>query len=65
MGQIKYGSHMYRALETHFMLYLTLFKLYLQRFVDYYPTIEKDIRKGTITSITCLNDGEISGTAKS
>ena len=52
MGQIKDGN-LYRALEAHFMFYLTLFKLYLQR---YLPMIEKDIREGIITSITCLKN---------
>lgn len=53
-GQIKDGNHRYRALEAHFMLYLTLFNLYLQRFVDNYP----NYRKGYlwITSITFLKN---------
>ena len=56
MGQIKDDHYMYRALEEHFVLYLKIFKLYLKIFVDYYPMIEKDIREGIITSITCLKN---------
>ena len=47
---------MYRTLETHFMLYLILFKMYLQIFVDYYPMIKKDIHEGIITSVTRLKN---------
>ena len=45
---------MYCALEAHFMLYLTLFNLYLQRFVDNYPNYRKGY--SWITSITFLKN---------
>ena len=49
MGQIKDGKHMYRALEAHMILYLTLYKNYVQNLVEGNIVAEKDLRE-TITA---------------
>ena len=47
---------MYRALEAHFTLYLTLYNLYVQTLVDRYPLIEKDLKEGIVNAITNLQE---------
>ena len=45
MVQIKEDKHMYRALEAHTTIYLALYQLHLEKFLEVNPTIEK---RGTI-----------------
>ena len=49
--QIKSGKQVYRSFEGYFTLYLSLYKIYLQKFIDTNPLIERDIRSGIINSI--------------
>ena len=48
--QIKSGKHVYRLFEGYFTLYLSLYKIYLQKFIDTNPLIKRDIRSGIINS---------------
>ena len=48
--QIKSGKHVYRSFEGYLTLYLSLYKIYLQKFIDTNPLIERDIRPGIINS---------------
>ena len=58
MGQIKDGKHMYRALEVHMILHLTLYKSYVQNLVESNIVVEKNLRETITTAITNLqNDG--------
>ena len=54
--QIKSGKHVYRSFEGYLTLYLSLYKIYLQKFVDTNPLIEGDIRSGIINSIENLKN---------
>ena len=49
---------MYRALEAHMILYLTLYKNYVQNLLESNITLEKDLRETIAAAITNLqNDG--------
>ena len=52
MVQIKEGKHVYRALEAHTTLYLALYQLYIEKFLEVNPTIEKELREGVVNAIT-------------
>ena len=54
--QIKSGKHVYRSFEGYLTLYLSLYKIYLQKFIDTNPLIERDIRSGIINSIENLKN---------
>ena len=54
--QIKSGKHVYRSFEGYLTLYLSLYKIYLQSFIDTNPLIETDIRCGIIKSIEKLKN---------
>ena len=47
--QVKSGIDVYRSFEGYLTLYLSLYKIYLQKFIDTNPLIERDIRSGIIT----------------
>lgn len=50
MGQIKDGKHMYRAIEAHLTLYLSLYKIYIEELVE--NNMAKDLREGITTAVT-------------
>ena len=50
--QIKEGKYMYRALETHFSMYLALKKLYMKKFID--DHLEKGFREAVIDAVSNL-----------
>ena len=52
--QIKSGKHVYRLFESYLTLYLSLYKIYLQKFIDTNPLIGEDIWSGIINSIENL-----------
>ena len=52
IGQIKDRTYLYRALETHFVLYLALYKLYIEKFIDESQLIEKDLKAVVVDAIT-------------
>ena len=52
LAQIKYGKHMYRALEEHFVLYLALYKLYISAFVEKNKVIEREMKEAVVEAIT-------------
>ena len=54
--QIKSGKHVYRSFEGYLTLYLSLYKIYLQKFIDTNPLIVGDIRSGIINSIENLKN---------
>ena len=54
--QIKSGKHVYGSLEAYLTLCLFLYKIYLQRFLDTNPLIERDIRSSRINSIENLKN---------
>ena len=54
MGQITDGKHMYRALEAHMILYLTLYKNYVQNLVENNIVVEKDLWETITAAITNL-----------
>ena len=56
MGQIKDCYHMYRALEAHMILYLTLYKSYVQNFVESNIVVENDLRQTITAFITNLQN---------
>ena len=45
---------MYQALEAHMLLYLTLYKNYVQNLVESNSVVEKDLWKTITTAITNL-----------
>ena len=47
---------MYRALDLHFTLYLALYKLYIEKFINTYPIIEKELKETVVNAITNLID---------
>lgn len=47
---------MYRALEAHFSLYLALYKLYIDKFIDSHQIIERHLKEGVVNAITSLSD---------
>ena len=47
---------MYRALDAHFTLYLALYKLYIEKFINTYPIIEKELKETAVIAITNLID---------
>ena len=55
MGQIKDSKHLYRALEAHTVLYLSLYKIYIETLIDNNILVEKDIREGVIDAINELD----------
>ena len=59
MGQIKEGKHLYRALEAHFILYLSIYRKYIAKLTEFHPIIEKDVREHFCKLSTLLeNDSE-------
>ena len=54
--QVKSGIDVYRSFEGYLTLYLSLYKIYLQKFIDTNPLIERDIRSGIINSIENLKN---------
>ena len=54
--QIKSGKQVYRSFEGYLTLYLSLYKIYLQSFIDTNPQIETDIRCGIIKSVEKLKN---------
>ena len=54
--QINSGKHVYRSFEGYLTLYLSLYKIYLQKFIDTNPLIVGDIRSGIINSIENLKN---------
>ena len=59
MGQIMDGKHMYHALEAHMILYLTLYKNYVQNLVENNIVVEKDLWETITAAITNLQTDEI------
>ena len=54
--QINSGKHVYRSFEGYLTLYLSLYKIYLQKFIDTNPLIEREIRSGIINSTENLKN---------
>ena len=56
--QIKSVKHVYRSFEGYFPLYLSLYKIYLQNFIDTNPLREREIciRSGIINSTENLKN---------
>ena len=54
--QVKPGKHFYRSFEGYLTLYLPLYKIYLQKFINTNPLIERDIRSGIIKSMENLKN---------
>ena len=54
--QIKSGKHVYRSFEGYLTLYLSLYKIYLQKFIHANPPTERDIWSGIINSIENLKN---------
>ena len=54
--QIKSGKHVYRSFEGYLTLYLSLYKIYLQKFIHANPLTERDIWSGIINSIENLKN---------
>ena len=61
--QIKSGKRVYKSFEGYFILYLSLYKIYLQKYIDTNPLIERDIRSGIINSIENLKNYKLHETA--
>ena len=58
MNKIKDGKHMYRCLQAHMTLYLTLYQKYLQSLFYSNIEIEKDLREEITSAIFNLKDYE-------
>ena len=56
ISQIKDGKHMYRSLEAHFTLYLSLYKLYIEKFFQDNQDVKNYLTEGVVDSITNLTD---------
>ena len=54
--QIKNGKHIKCSFEGFLTLYVSLYKIYLNEFIDHNLLTEKELREGVITAITGLND---------
>ena len=55
VGQVKDGKHLYRALEAHFSLYLSLYKMYVGMFIDRHQAIE-EIKEVVVNSILDISE---------
>ena len=64
MGQINDVKHMYRALQAHRILYLTLYKNYVQNLVESNIVVEKDLRETITAAIINLQNYGIQEKAK-
>ena len=60
VGQVKDGKHLYRALEGHFplslSLSLSLYKMYVGMFIDRHQVIEKVIKEVIVNSILDISE---------
>ena len=54
--QIKGDKHVYRSFEAFLTLYLSLYKLYLQKLIEKNPLVERELREGFINAIVPLDD---------
>ena len=54
--QIKDGHHLYRCMEAHQMLYLSIFQIYVSSLLESCPEIEKDLREGIIDGISIVEN---------
>ena len=51
MAQIKEGEHIHRALVAHTTMYLALYQLNIERFLEENPKIRKDLREGGVNVV--------------
>ena len=56
VGQVKDRKHLYRALEAHFYIYLSLCKMYVGMFIDWHQAIEKEIKEVVVNSILDISE---------
>ena len=56
VGQVKDGKHLHRALEAHFSLYLSLYKMYIGMFIDRHQAIENEIKEVVVKSTLGISE---------
>ena len=56
VGQVKDGKHLHRALEAHFFLYLSFYKMYIGMFIDRHQAIESEIKAVVVKSILGISE---------
>ena len=56
VGQVKDGKHLHRALEAHFFLYLSFYKMYIGMFIDRHQAIESEIKEVAVKSILGISE---------
>ena len=56
IGQIKGGKHMYRAMEAHFSLFLTFYKLHMTRLIYNNQEFVKELKESVMNAISDLSE---------
>ena len=56
MCQIKDGKHLYRALEAHFILYLSLYQKYTSKMLETHSDVKTSLND-TVSKFTSIETG--------